>query len=184
MATTIRYGDRLQFHAISNYQKNDDNNNETKTKTKSKSGSRREVEEEGVVGEYSKTAFYQSSSLFALPPFPSDEIERRSFTPSAFTILPCDSMTSTSTTTNPTTTTPSSKELIGTPLRYGDPFVLVDDANRSWSNRTSMRTGYVGPRRRSRSGEMYMSFTSRDKPAKMQVCYDDKGNKKKNIFML
>ena len=112
MATTIRYGDRLQFYAISNYQKNDSSNG-------TKSGSRKE---EGVVGEYSKTAFYQSSSLFALPPFPSDE---SSFTPAAFRILPCDSSTSTIMFTTASTTTPKSKELIGTPLRYGDPFVLV-----------------------------------------------------------
>ena len=40
-------------------------------------------------------------------------------------------------------------------LRYGDPFVLVDTThNRSWNNRTGVRTGYIGPRKRNKRGEM------------------------------
>jgi len=47
-------------------------------------------------------------------------------------------------------------------LRYGDPFVLVDTThNRSWNNRTGVRTGYIGPRKRNKRGEMFVTFSRR-----------------------
>ena len=107
------------------------------------------------IGEYRNTQVYQGS-LFAIPPF-SNPIEAKKFITSTFQILPCD---------------PKSIRT-GTCLKYGDPFVLIDSRNRSWSNRTSVRTGYCGPRRRGRRGEMFLTFSSGVKTYDNYVCNGD-----------
>ena len=94
-----------------------------------------------------------AGTLFALPPMATRKQEER-FRPGVFTVVD-----------------PDSPRLLrerlpsvgfeGKVVRYGDPFVLVDSDGRTWSNRTSVRTGYIGPRRPRRRGEMFMVFSKR-----------------------
>ena len=72
-------------------------------------------------------------------------------TPSVFVIQRCDA--------NDATQDDTQRDCA---LRYGDPFVLVDTTqNRSWNNRTGVRTGYIGPRKRNKRGEMFVTFSRR-----------------------
>jgi hypothetical protein len=134
----LRYGDTIQLLTSTTYHVM---NSQGATTTETA----QEQQAMHAIGAYRKTNFYQGDSLFAIPP-----VESKHFHPSFFTIQPCSTSNHAAQDTSL--------------LNYGDPFVLVDQNNLTWSNRTSMRTGYVGPRRRGRRGEMYLTFGTNDKP--------------------
>ena len=48
------------------------------------------------------------------------------------------------------------------PLRYGDPFILIDQNGLVWNNRvsTSIKYNYIGPRKRFARGEMTLTFAA------------------------
>lgn len=53
---------------------------------------------------------------------------------------------------------PAGKRLGGEPVHYGHTVVLVNQHGMVWNNKTGGITGYVGPRPRNITGEMYVSF--------------------------
>ena len=112
----------------------------------------------GLIGVYRK----RFQSLFVLNTTSNKALT--SFAPSTFTIRPCaeeDQFSSNNTGT-------SSSTLIGSVLKYGDPFVLLDANGRSWNNRTGVRTGYCGPRKKGKSGEMFLIFSPRTDKGQQQ----------------
>ena len=130
----VKYGDRLQLAATSAYMPDGG---------------------QVLVGDYRKPNRFvrrvgAAGTLFVLPPMASHQNGEKYY-PSVFTVIDPDS--------------PRLREHLpsadfeGKVLHYGDPFILIDRAGRTWSNRTSFRTGYVGPRRQRRRGEMFMIFS-------------------------
>uniref|UniRef100_M4B677 CRAL-TRIO domain-containing protein n=1 Tax=Hyaloperonospora arabidopsidis (strain Emoy2) TaxID=559515 RepID=M4B677_HYAAE len=61
---------------------------------------------------------------------------------------------------------------------YGDPLVLVNQHGMVWNNKTGGITGYVGPRPRGISGEMFVCFAQGSADEEMEKSSrKDKGNK-------
>jgi hypothetical protein len=154
---SVRYGDQIQLYTKSHYTQSDGD----------------------LIGSYHKnfrTLFVLSSPVGST----SKHI------PCIFHIRPCYEEKD-----NGKSTTNSKDEVrrrasigtLGTVLRYGDPFVLVvnfeeSHGGQSWNNRTSVSKGFIGPRKRDKRGEMFVTFSCGDGSSlslkqRKEVCYED-----------
>ncbi|CAI5735752.1 unnamed protein product [Hyaloperonospora brassicae] len=77
---------------------------------------------------------------------------------------------------------PNSKRSSDDRVFYGDPLVLVNQHGMVWNNKTGGITGYVGPRPRGVSGEMFVCFTRVSADEELDKCRKrDKGNKRDQL---
>lgn len=60
---------------------------------------------------------------------------------------------------------PNEQRQVGEPVEYGHTVVLVNQHGMVWNNKTGGITGYVGPRPRHISGEMFVAFRKPTAPA-------------------